>query len=312
MNPFRYLMPAAVLLLAAGCGNPDGNTDGNAGDGGPPALDSPVVATVNGEAVTEALLEAYLRARGTTDPSAQQRQAALQEVVNLVLLRQQAEKQNLDEKPDVQADLALHRLSTLASRQVRDHNAQNPITEADARMEYDRTRDTAGTQEYHVRHILLASREAAQQTIAELDEGADFAELANERSRDNREDAGGDLGWLNLPQLPQALREPIRELEPGEYGREPVQTQFGWHVLKLEDTRELEAPGFEEVKQGVIASLQRQRMETYVQGLREEADIQVTEKFTGASSPAADPTSAPAARPDGGAEPREQEDGSGN
>lgn len=310
MKPLKYLMPMAALLLAAGCSNPDG--DGNADDAEPAALDSPVVASVNDEPVTEAVLDAYLRARGTTDPSPQQRETALQEVVNLVLLRQKAESQGLDEKPDVQADLALHRLSTLASRQVRGHNEQNPITEADARMEYDRTRDTAGTREYRVRHILLASQEAAQQTLAELDEGADFAQLADERSRDNREEAGGDLGWLNLTQLPEALREPVRDLEPGEYAQEPVQTRFGWHVLKLDDTRELEAPGFDEVKQGVIASLQRQRMESYVQELREEADIKVTEEFTGSPSPEVDPTAAPAARPEGGAQPREQEDNSGN
>lgn len=294
MNPLKRLPLIALLLVAAGCSDPGDRTDGD----DQAALDSPTLASVNGEAVTEALLDAYLRARGANDPSPEQREKALQEVVNLVLLRQQAEKQGLDEEPEVKADLALHHLSALATRQVREHNADNPITEADARMEYERTRDTAGTREYRVRHILLASREAAEQTIAELDEGADFAKLADERSRDNREDAGGDLGWLNLPQLPQALRGPVRELEPGEHGREPVQTRFGWHVLKLEDTRELEAPGFDEVKQGVIASLQRQRMESYVQDLRAGADIKVTEEFAG--SPAPDPTAAPAARPEGG------------
>lgn len=306
MNSLKPLPLIALLLLAAGCSDPGEKTDGD----GRAALDSPTLASVNGEEVTEALLDAYLRARGTNDPSPEQRETALQEVVNLVLLRQGAEEQGLDEKPEVKADLALHHLSALATRQVREHNADNPITEADARLEYERTRDTAGTNEYRVRHILLASREAAEQTIAELDEGADFAALADERSRDNREEAGGDLGWLNLPQLPQALRQPVRELEPGEHGREPVQTQFGWHVLKLEDTRELEAPGFDEVRQGVIASLQRQRMESYVEDLRAEADIKVTEEFAG--SPAPDPAAAPEARPEGGAEPQDQEDTSGN
>jgi peptidyl-prolyl cis-trans isomerase C len=102
----------------------------------------------------------------------------------------------------------------------------------------------------------------------------------------------------------------VRELEPGDHGREPVQTRFGWHVLKLEDTRELEAPGFDEVKQGVVASLQRQRMESYVEDLRAKADIKVTKEFAG--SPAPDPTAAPAARPKSGAEPPEEEDSSGN
>lgn len=296
MNTIKYLPLLAALFLTAGCGE-SGRQEA---DSGGTTLESPTVASVNGEPVTEAVLNAYLRARGTADPTPEQREAALQEVINLVLLRQQAEKQGLDETLQVKADLALHRISTLATRQVRSHNAENPVTEEDARAEYDRNREAAGTKEYQLRHILLASREAAEQAIAELDEGADFATLADERSRDNRQNAGGDLGWLNLTQLPEALREPARNLEEGAYSSEPIQTRFGWHVLKLEETRRLEAPGFDQVKQGVITSLQRQRMESYVQDLRADADIKVTEEFT--QSPA----------PEGGAEPPEPGDTSGN
>lgn len=298
MHSLKFISLLAALLLLGGCGEAGKQT----ADNGKPALDSPTVASVNGEPVPEALLDAYLRARGAANASPQQRQAALQEVVNLVLLRQQAEKQGLDENPEVLADLLLHRLSTLATRQVRQHNAEDPITDEDARAEYDRNRDAAGTKEYHVRHILLGNKRTAQETIVELNKGADFADLADERSMDNREDAGGDLGWLDLTQLPEALREPVRNLRAGAHSQEPVQTRFGWHVLKLDETRQLEAPGFDEVKQGVKASLQRQRMESYIQGLRAEADIKVTEEF--AQSPAPGPGT--------GAEPQEQEDTSGN
>lgn len=308
MNTAKTVSLLTVLLVTAGCDDPAENSS----NGGQSAPDSPTVASVNEEPVSEALLDAYLRARGTTNATPEQREQALQEVINLVLLQQQAEKHGLDEAPEVQADLALHRTSTLATRQVRSHNAENPVTEADARMEYDRNREAAGTREYHVRHILLADRETARQTIAELDQGADFAELANERSRDNREDAGGDLGWLDLTQLPEALRQAVRDLDEGAYSQEPVQTQFGWHVLKLEDTREMEPPEFDQVKQGVVASLQRQRMERYVQDLRAEADIKVTEEFTESPAATPDPTAAPAARPEGGAEPAAEEDTSGN
>lgn len=290
------IIPA--LLLAATLAACD-RSDTGSGDGATPAAapDSPVVAEVNGEPVREAVLDAYLRARGMSDSSQGQRRQALQEVVNLVLLRQRAEKQGLDEDPQVRADLALHRLSTLATRQVRSHNAENPVTEADARAEYDRSRQTAGTKEYHVRHILLDSRQAAEKAIVELNKGADFADLADERSLDKREEAGGDLGWLNLAQLPEPLREPVRQLNTGAHGQKPIQTRFGWHVLKLVETRKLDPPGFDQVKQGVIASLQRQRMEEYVQELRAKADIKMTPEMA-RTRPAGDADAAPAARPD--------------
>lgn len=308
MKTLKCIPLLAFALLTAGCGDPGEQSL----DAGQAALDSPTVASVNDEPISRALLDAYLRARGSTNPTPRQREQALQEVVNLVLLRQQAEKQGLDDTLEVQADLALHRTSTLATRQVRNHNAENPVTEADAREEYNRNRETAGTKEYHVRHILLPSREAAEQAIAELNQGADFAKLANERSQDTRQDAGGGLGWLDLTQLPEALREAIRGMRTAAHSQEPVQTRFGWHVLKLVDTRKLEPPEFDQVRQGVVASLQRQRMESYVQELRAGADIKVTEAFTESPSATPDPTAAPAARPEGGAEPAAEDDPSGN
>lgn len=295
------LKPCLVLVLGAAlaaCGSPEGEDAASSG-----ALDSPVVATVNGEAVPAALVDAYLRARGPgADATPEQRRQALQEIVNLVLLRQQAEKQKLDENPDVKADLALHRLSTLATRQVRAHNQENPVTEADARAEYEKNRQAAGGKEYHVRHILLDSRQAAEQAIVDLNEGADFADMADERSLDTRKDAGGDLGWLNLAQLPEPLREPVRGLRAGAHSQAPVQTRYGWHVLKLVETRSLEPPAYDQVKQGVIASLQRQRTERYVESLRADANIKVTPEFATnqPAAPGQQPAAAPAEDDQGG------------
>lgn len=293
MESKRFLLALIFTMALTACGQPGSN-----GESSSTAVpDSPAVASVNGESVSEALLDAYLRARGASEPSLEQRRQALKELINLVLLRQQAEKQGLDEQPDVMADLALHRVTTLATRQVRQHNSENPVTEEDARAEYDSNRETAGTKEYRVRHILLDNRQAAQQAIVDLNNGADFAELADERSIDTRKEAGGDLGWLNLTQLPKALQDPVRELRAGAHSQQPVQTRFGWHVLKLVETRKLEAPGFDQVKQGVIASLQRQRVESYIQELRAGADIKMTPEMA-QTPPSGDAAAAPAATPE--------------
>lgn len=296
----RTLVFLIALVAAAAMGGCDRS---EAPEPAEPAVEPPesaTVAVVNGEPVTEALLDAYLRNRGVEQPSEAQTEAALRELVNLVLLRQQARRSGLAERPDVQADLALQGLSTLAGRQIRAHLDDNPVTEEQAREEFERKRQVAGQREYHLRHILLRDRRTAEMVITTLDEGGVFEQLAEDHSIDERNDAGGDLGWVNLAQLPEPLPGAAKALEVGQHSPEPVQSRFGWHVLKVEDTRELEPPAFDQVKSGLISSLQRARMEEYVRGLREGANIQVSEEFAPAGAegatampPAAEPESEP-------------------
>lgn len=276
----HWILPVFAAVTLAACSRTDQPAAGN----GPALPDSPPVAEVDGEPVSQGMLDAYLRARGVSDPTAIQREAALEELVNLVLLRQQAEKSGLAQRPKVQFDLALQRLSTLATRQARTHLEQNPVTEEQAREEFERKRDVAGLHEYHLKHMLLPDRRTAEAVIKTLDEGGDFQQLAEDHSIDERNDKGGDLGWVNLAQLPPPLPEAAKQLDVGEHSKEPLQSRFGWHVLQVVDKRQLNPPAFDAVKSGLIANMQRSRMESYVEELRQGADIKMSKNILDAAA----------------------------
>lgn len=266
----NIFLTAVLLLLLAACGNGNQSTDQ-----GKVVANSPTVATVDGKPISQALLDAYLRARNEKNPNAKQRRDALKELINLELLKQAAEESGVADKPEVRADLALQAASALATRQVQAQLAKEPVTEEEAKNEYETQRTRAGLKEYHLRHILLPTKREAQEVIVALNKGAKFDKLADERSVDKREHAGGDLGWVNLTQLPDAMAEAVKKIHLGAYNQEPVQTRFGWHVIKVVDTRELKPPSFDQVKKGIYASLQRQRTEAYVESLRSKADIKM-------------------------------------
>jgi len=267
---FKILFATTLLLALAAC-----RGGGQDAEQGKAVADSPTVATVDGAPISKALLDSYLRARNEQNPSAKQRRDALKELINLELLEQAAKRSGLADKPEVRADLALQAASTLATRQVQAQLATEPVTEEQARHEYETQRDRAGLKEYHLRHILLPTKRKAQEVIVALNKGAKFDELADERSIDKREHAGGDLGWVNLTQLPDAMADAVKDIHLGAYNQDPVQTRFGWHVIKVVDTRQLEPPSFDQVKKGIYASMQRQRTEAYVESLRAKADIKM-------------------------------------
>ncbi|MCH8156091.1 MAG: peptidylprolyl isomerase [Proteobacteria bacterium] len=129
--------------------------------------------------------------------------------------------------------------------------------------------------EHHARHILVTSEEAAREVIAKLDEGADFAELAKERSTGPSGAQGGDLGYFTADQMVPEFSAAAAKLEPGQYSKDPVQTQFGWHVIKVEDRRTAEPPGFEEVEPQLREGMARAAVEAIFKQLRDGATIEI-------------------------------------
>ncbi len=129
--------------------------------------------------------------------------------------------------------------------------------------------------EHHARHILVTSEEAAREVIAKLDEGADFAELAKESSTGPSGAQGGDLGYFTADQMVPEFSEAAAKLEPGQYSKDPVQTQFGWHVIKVEDRRTAEPPGFEEVEPQLREAMAREAVEAVFNDLRDGATIEI-------------------------------------
>ncbi len=130
--------------------------------------------------------------------------------------------------------------------------------------------------EQHARHILVASEEDARAVITELDGGADFVELAKERSTGPSGPRGGDLGYFTSDQMVPEFSAAAQTLEPGQYTKDPVQTQFGWHVIKLEDRRESAPPSFADMEPQLRQEMTRENVETVLSELREDADVEIT------------------------------------
>ena len=167
------------------------------------------------------------------------------------------------------------RARLLAQTFVRAQIEANPVSAAELQALYEQQYASASGIEYKARHILLQDEAAAQAVIAELDGGADFAELARARSTGPSGSAGGDLGWFEPEQMVTPFADATVQLENGRYSAAPVQTQFGWHVILREDSREAAPPAFEEVEDELTRSLHQQRVAAAITRIREATRIEV-------------------------------------
>ncbi|MDX1443177.1 MAG: peptidylprolyl isomerase [Gammaproteobacteria bacterium] len=267
----RSLAAMAMLALLAGCNSGNGSSDKASAD------TADAVAVVNGEGITEAQFNAYVQRRtggdaGTLDP--QMRQQIVNELVNITLLAQRAESMELHKQQPLKARLAFERNTSLADAAMSSYLEENPVTEEDVRAEYEARKDELGGSEFKARHILVDDKQTAEQLIVQLDEGADFVALAKENSTEPGADqSGGDLGWFSPNQMVAPFSNAVQSMEPGNYSSEPVETQFGWHVILLEETRSVEPPAFEEVSQRIERFLTNQRIQAYINELRGKANV---------------------------------------
>ncbi len=140
--------------------------------------------------------------------------------------------------------------------------------------------------EYHARHILVATEAFAGKIVAELEKGAKFDDVAKRESMDSKEN-GGDLGWFTPDRMVKPFADAVVALKPGEYTHAPVQTQFGWHIIKLEETRDLAAPPYENVKQRVEQMVQAKKFKSYVDDLMKTAKVEKKLETAPAAAPAA-------------------------
>jgi peptidyl-prolyl cis-trans isomerase C len=240
---------------------------------------SPVLATVNGSPITEGVVELYeqqLSARRPGNPLGQDRRAILEEVINLELARQGGETQGLDKDTKIQLQIDQQRRAVIATAAIQRELDSNPISDEELKKIYQEQAPSGA--EYKAKHILVKEEDEAKALIVELDNGADFSELAKQHSTGPSGKSGGELGWFSPKQMVAPFSDAVAGMEKGTYTKQPVQTQFGWHIIILEDTREASPPPFEQLKPQLQAFVQKQRVQQYITRLRESATIEIKEQ----------------------------------
>lgn len=235
------------------------------------------VATVNGTAIPQARLEYLMRQqvqRGAPD-NEQTRTVVREDLINREVVSQAAQRAGIAKKREVQTQLEMTRQEVLVGSYLSDYLREHPVTDADVQAEYDRVREQTGKSEYKARHILVETEDEAKRIIGELEKGGKFDELAKKSSKDEgTRELGGDLDW----KLPSTLEKPFADamvaLDKGKFTPSPVRTRFGFHVIRLDDVREVSFPPVAQVRPQIQQQLMRRKIEELVRDLRAKAKIE--------------------------------------
>ncbi len=285
MNYARIVVLASVLTALAAC-QPKGAATTAAAD------TSPALATVNGTPITQNFFDFYIKAISGKKPgdlTPEQQSQALDNLIRAQLVSQQADKDGVDKTTDTQDLLALTRLNVLQQTMEERYLKDKRPTEQELRAEYENQVAALPKLEYHARHILVATEPFAQGVVQRLEKGDKFEDVAKKESMDSSKDNGGDLGWFTPDRMVKQFADAVVSLKPGEYTHKPVQTQYGWHVIQLVDTRPLSPPPFDQVKQRLEQVVQAKKFKAYTDDLISKAKIDRT-----SAAPAA-PAAAPPA-----------------
>jgi peptidyl-prolyl cis-trans isomerase C len=241
------------------------------------AQGGPSVAKVNGVAVSQQHLDLLVKnlvAQGRQD-TPEMREQLKQQMIARELIVQDAVRRGLDKNPEVAARLALARQDVLVNSAMQEMAKAHPVTDEAMRKEYERIKAQLGAKEYKVRHILVAKEDEAKDIIAQIKKGASFEKLAAERSIDpGTKTNGGDLDWGPPARYVKPFADALAKLKKGQMTDAPVQTQHGWHVIRVDDERATRIPGFEEAKPQLQQLLQNQALEKAVSDLRAKAKIE--------------------------------------
>lgn len=284
-----WTIGVAGLFALTGCQPKSGAETVNVG---------PPVATVDGRPIGRDLYEFYVKGvagKGSSELSAEQRDQALDNLVRAQMIAEQAEKDGLTKDTNTAALLELSRLNVLQQALSEKYLKDKKATEQELRAEYETQVSALSRQEYHARHILVATSGFADKLVKELEKGVKFEDVAKRESMDSSKDSGGDLGWFTPDRMVKPFADAVMALKAGEFTHTPIQTQYGWHIIKLEDTRDLQPPPFDSVKQRLEQVVQTKKFKTYVDGLMKTAKVE--KKLETAPAAATPAPAAPAAAP---------------
>ncbi len=235
------------------------------------------VAIVNGKAVPKSRLDALAQQVAksgrpiTPEVQAQMRDA----VIAREVFAQEAEKQGLLSSDDYKNQMEIAKQTVLITVLIDDFKKKNAVTDADLKTEYDKFTAANGGKEYKARHILVDKEADAKAIIASLKKGGKFEDIAKKQSKDPGSGAnGGDLDWANPSSYVAEFTEAMLKLNKGQMTDTPVKTQFGFHIIRVDDIRTAQLPAFEELKPQIAQQLEQQRLGAYQQGLRDKAKIE--------------------------------------
>jgi peptidyl-prolyl cis-trans isomerase C len=232
---------------------------------------------VNGVTIPKSRIDAMnkeLSTQGQPD-TPERHQAVKEELINRELLVQAAQKRGLDKQADVQQQMEMARQAVLVRALFESEVKANPITDADLQKQYETFKGQMGNKEYKVKHILVDKEEDAKKIIADLNKGADFAKLAKDNSKDpGSKDQGGDLDWGPSARYVKPFADALTSMQKGQTSATPVKTDFGYHVIRLEDVRDLKVPEFAELKDQFRQRAQQQQIQKFVLDLRSKAKIE--------------------------------------
>ena len=267
---------ATLAALLAACNK---GPEAQAPAAAPAKTDAATVATVNGTPISRAVFDIYIKSllqqsgKTPADLSPEQKSQVLDELIGMQLISSEAVKAGLDKDPDVVARLELLRMRVLTDAQSQKILKDKEPTDAELHAQYDTAIAALDKTEYKGRHILVASKEKAQELIKKIKGGAKFEDVAKAESTDSSKTNGGDLGWFTPTRMAKPFGDAVRSMKKGEMTQEPVQTQFGWHIIRIDDTREATPPPFDQVKPQLTNQIIQKKLLDYVDGLKKTATI---------------------------------------
>jgi len=286
-RPLAYAVMAALLFIApavSGCSKNSSNSSSEA----PASTSDPVIARVNGVDITQgdlALAEEDVGSEMQAVSPEAKREQLISYLADIIMVTQAADKKNLADNPDFKRRLAFLRNKLLMGYELQ-QEAKTAVTDEALHQTYDEAvKSMAGQEEVRARHILVESEDEAKALLDQLKNGADFATLAKEKSKDPGAAEGGDLGYFTKDQMVPEFADVAFKMYPGQLSN-PVKTQFGWHVIKVEDRRTKQPPEFDKVKDQIEAFLARKAQTDFITKLRQSAKVDRLDKPAEQNKPA--------------------------
>ena len=233
-----------------------------------------VIATVNGDKIMKSTLDGYmkiLKKSGKAD-----KQIALDDLVATEIALQEAKKTKILERAEIKKAISDYTRNVLLKTWTKEKVDSFKISDEDIKKSYDERVTQLASKEFNARHILVKKEDEAKAIIKELEGGADFEKLAKEKSTGPSGSNGGSLGWFKAQTMVPAFANAVKSMKKGEISKEPVKTQFGYHIIKLEDSRDAKLPTMDSLKPQLKRVIAQQKMLAYMKELKKTADIKIT------------------------------------